>query len=66
LKHAELILATARSYERATDTRDNNDFLSAHEALKNNRSANEDYDRVNFAGSSGNEQNWEKASRAKP
>lgn len=59
LKQAELMLSVARAYERAVDTGDKTEFLSAYHSLKAFRAENVDYDKANFAGLAGNEQKWE-------
>lgn len=60
---AELLLATARAYEHAVDTKDKSSFHEAYRALKEFREANADYDRSQFAGLSGNERVWARADR---
>jgi hypothetical protein len=61
--HAELLLATARAYERAIDTKDKTSLHRAYEALKEYRTANAEYDQSHFAGLTGNERAWEKADK---
>lgn len=63
LTHAELILATARAYERRVDAGDKSGFHQAYEALKTFRQSNAEYDRTCFAGLGGDERVWERADR---
>jgi hypothetical protein len=62
-KQAELMLAVEHSYERAVDTGEKAEFLASYHALRNFRDSNADYDKVNFAGLSGDEPKWEKLNR---
>lgn len=61
--HTELILATARAYEHAVDTKDKVPFHNAYQALKEFRNVNAGYDRSYFAGLTGDERIWERADR---
>ena len=59
LKHADLLLATARAYERGVDGGDQTEFLAARQALMEFRKENADYDKENFAGLGGTETKWD-------
>jgi len=62
LKHADLILATQRGYERGVDTRDKTELKRAYAELKAFRAENAEYDALNFAGiRSHNEKVWKGA-----
>jgi hypothetical protein len=62
-KQAQLMLKVQRDYEGSVDTGDKTTFLASYQELKNFRASNTEYDRANFAGLTGNEPRWEKASR---
>jgi hypothetical protein len=62
LKQAELILTVQRAHEKSVDTGDKTAFLAAYSELKEFRNSNAEYDKVNFAGLTGDEQKWEKDS----
>ena len=62
LEQAELILAVQRAHEKAVDTGDKTAFLAAYSKLNEFRNSNAEYDKVNFAGLTGDEQTWEKES----
>ena len=58
LRHAELILATERAFEHGVATGDKSEFGKAHQALKDFREENSQYDKLNFAGLTGEEAIW--------
>ena len=63
LKHADLMLAAERAYERGVDTGDKTEFRKAYQAVKDFRVENLAYDQANFAGLQGSEPTWEKDNR---
>jgi hypothetical protein len=63
LKQSDLMLATAKAFERGIDSGDESNFLAARQALVDFRKVNADYDRANFAGLSGDEKKWFKEKR---
>ena len=66
LKQADLMLIVQRGYERAVDTGYRAALEPVHQALKEFRASNADYDKTNFAGLTGNEVRWEKLSEKSP
>ena len=60
-QNAALMLAVERSYERGVDTSDKTAFRTSYQALKDFRTANAVYDKINFAGLDGDEKVWKKA-----
>ncbi|HEY2883118.1 MAG TPA: DUF4838 domain-containing protein, partial [Pirellulales bacterium] len=63
LTHARLILATQKAFEHQIDTGDATEFTQAHLALNDFRNANAEYDKINFAGLSGDEKMWTRGNR---
>jgi hypothetical protein len=63
LTHANLILAAQRAYERSVDTGDKTEFTKARQALADFRNENAEYDKLNFAGLTGEERVWMRAGR---
>jgi hypothetical protein len=63
LKQTDLLLAAAKTFEHGIDSGDKTEFRAARQALIDFRKENANYERIHFAGLSGNESKWDREKR---